>query len=163
MAIHKGIPVAGGLAGGSADGAATLVALDRLWDLRTPDDDLLPLAAELGSDVPFALIGGTAHGAGRGELVEPVEDRGSYWWVVVTDDEGLSTPAVYREHDRLHPDLPAGRHVHRPDRRGGGARKGRTRPRWPPGCATTCRRRPSRCARSCASGSSWSSTTGTTR
>ena len=68
--IRKGIPVAGGLAGGSADAAATLVALDRLWDLRTDDDDLLAIAAELGSDVPFALIGGTAHGVGRGELVD---------------------------------------------------------------------------------------------
>ncbi len=112
--IHKGIPVAGGLAGGSADAAATLVALDRLWDLRTPDDDLLTLAGQLGSDVPFALIGGTAHGTGHGELVEPVEDRGSYWWVVVTDDEGLSTPAVYREYDRLNPDLPVGHHVQDP-------------------------------------------------
>ena len=61
--IRKGIPVAGGMAGGSADAAATLVALDRLWDLQTPDDDLLRLAAGLGSDVPFALLGGTALGA----------------------------------------------------------------------------------------------------
>ena len=99
--IHKGIPVAGGLAGGSADAAATLVALDRLWDLGTTDDDLLALAAELGSDVPFALLGGSAHGLGRGELVEPVVDEGSYWWVVVPSEQGLSTPAVYAELDRL--------------------------------------------------------------
>lgn len=99
--IHKGIPVAGGLAGGSADAAATLVALDRLWDLGTTDDDLLALAAELGSDVPFALVGGSAHGLGRGELVEPVADDGSYWWVVVPSEKGLSTPAVYAEFDRL--------------------------------------------------------------
>ena len=99
--IHKGIPVAGGLAGGSADAAATLVALDRLWDLGTTDDDLLALAAELGSDVPFALLGGSAHGLGRGELVEPVADDGSYWWVVVPSEQGLSTPAVYAEFDRL--------------------------------------------------------------
>src|SRR6185436_21144481 len=98
--IHKGIPVAGGLAGGSADAAATLVALDRLWDLRTSDDHLLALAAELGSDVPFALIGGSAQGVGRGELVASLPDRGSYWWVVVPSDEGLATPAVYREFDR---------------------------------------------------------------
>jgi 4-diphosphocytidyl-2-C-methyl-D-erythritol kinase len=110
VAIQKGIPVAGGLAGGSADGAAALVALDRLWDLQTSDDDLLRLAGELGSDVPFALIGGTAHGTGHGELVEPVADQGTYWWVVVPSDEGLSTPAVYLEHDRLHPDIPAGWH-----------------------------------------------------
>jgi 4-diphosphocytidyl-2-C-methyl-D-erythritol kinase len=103
--IHKGIPVAGGLAGGSADAAATLVALDRLWNLGTSDDDLLALAGRLGSDVPFALIGGTAHGLGHGELVTPVVDRGSYWWVVVPSDDGLSTPEVYREFDRLHPDV----------------------------------------------------------
>jgi 4-diphosphocytidyl-2-C-methyl-D-erythritol kinase len=109
--IGKGIPVAGGLAGGSADGAAALVALDRLWDLQTSDEDLLRLAGELGSDVPFALLGGTAHGTGHGEIVEPVRDRGTYWWVVVPSDEGLSTPEVYREYDRLRPDLPRGWHV----------------------------------------------------
>lgn len=102
-AIHvdKGIPVAGGLAGGSADAAATLLALDRLWELDTPDDDLLALAARLGSDVPFALIGGTARGDGRGEVVTPLEDRGSWWWVVVESEIGLSTPRIYAELDRL--------------------------------------------------------------
>jgi 4-diphosphocytidyl-2-C-methyl-D-erythritol kinase len=111
IAINKGIPVAGGMAGGSADAAATLVALDRLWDLQTTDDDLLALAAELGSDVPFALIGGTAHGTGNGELVEPVSDEGSWWWVVIPSDVGLSTAAVYAEFDRLDGDRtpPAGR------------------------------------------------------
>jgi 4-diphosphocytidyl-2-C-methyl-D-erythritol kinase len=104
--IHKGIPVAGGLAGGSADAAATLVALDRLWDLRTSDDEMLAMAGELGSDVPFALIGGTAHGAGRGEIVTPVPDAGTYWWVVAPSHEGLSTPEVYRELDRIRPDGP---------------------------------------------------------
>lgn len=97
--IHKGVPVAGGMAGGSADAAATLVALDRLWDLGTPDADLLRIAARLGSDVPFALVGGTAAGTGRGELVSPLEDRGTWWWVAVPSDQGLSTPAVYREFD----------------------------------------------------------------
>lgn len=97
--IHKGIPVAGGMAGGSADAAATLVALDRLWDLQTTDEDLLAIAARLGSDVPFALIGGTAHGTGRGELVRHVEDSGQWWWVVVFSDEGLSTPSVYAAFD----------------------------------------------------------------
>ena len=113
--IRKGIPVAGGLAGGSADAAASLVALDRLWDAQTSDDDLLALAGELGSDVPFALLGGSAHGTGRGELVEPVLDRGSYWWVVVPSDEGLSTPAVYGELDRLRPDLAPDAHAAHPD------------------------------------------------
>lgn len=113
--IRKGIPVAGGLAGGSADAAACLVALDRLWDAQTTDGDLLALAAELGSDVPFALLGGSAHGTGRGELVEPLHDRGSYWWVVVPDDEGLSTPTVYRELDRLRGERPGSVGTDRPD------------------------------------------------
>ncbi len=109
--IRKGIPVAGGMAGGSADAAATLVALDRLWDLQTPDDDLLRLAAGLGSDVPFALVGGTALGSGHGELVTPVPDHGSWWWVVVETDTGLATPGVYRAFDELH----AGRDVPTPE------------------------------------------------
>jgi 4-diphosphocytidyl-2-C-methyl-D-erythritol kinase len=99
--VRKSIPVAGGMAGGSADAAATLVALDRLWNLDTSDDELLALAAELGSDVPFALIGGTATGTGRGEVVTPVEDNGTWWWVVVFNDEGLSTPSVYGAYDLL--------------------------------------------------------------
>jgi 4-diphosphocytidyl-2-C-methyl-D-erythritol kinase len=102
--IDKGIPVAGGLAGGSADAAATLVALDRLWDLRTPRAELLELAAELGSDVPFSVAGGTALGLGRGEQVEAVPDVGTWWWVVVPDPEGLSTPSVYARFDELYPD-----------------------------------------------------------
>lgn len=99
--IHKGIPVAGGMAGGSADAAATLVALDRLWKLETSDQDLLALAAELGSDVPFALLGGTALGTGRGEWVEPVRDATELWWVVVPHEIGLPTPAVYHHFDVL--------------------------------------------------------------
>ncbi len=105
--ITKAIPVAGGLAGGSADAAAALVALDRLWGAETSDDDLLALAAQLGSDVPFALVGGSALGTGRGEIVTPVTDEGTWWWVVVPSSEGLSTPAVYRHFDRLFPDAPA--------------------------------------------------------
>jgi 4-diphosphocytidyl-2-C-methyl-D-erythritol kinase len=105
--IDKAIPVAGGMAGGSADAAAALVALDRLWDVNTTDTDLLALAAQLGSDVPFALVGGTALGTGRGEIVEPVTDRGTWWWVLVPSAEGMSTPEVYRHFDRLFPDAPA--------------------------------------------------------
>lgn len=101
LEISKNIPVAGGLAGGSADAAAALVALDRLWDLQTPDDDLLAIAGRLGSDVPFALVGGTAYGTGRGELVEPVADHGEWWWVVVPNASGLSTAAVYGQYDEL--------------------------------------------------------------
>jgi len=114
MHIHKRIPVAGGLAGGSADAAAALVACDALWGTRTPRDVLLELAAELGSDVPFCLVGGTAIGTGRGELLSPVMTRGSYWWVVVPGEGGLSTPVVYGEFDRLkastgvdQPEIPA--------------------------------------------------------
>lgn len=100
--LDKGIPVAGGMAGGSADAAGTLLACDRLWALGTTRAELLELAAELGSDVPFALVGGTAVGSGRGELVTPLATRGNHWWVVLESDEGLSTPAVYREFDALH-------------------------------------------------------------
>ncbi|MEE1788911.1 4-(cytidine 5'-diphospho)-2-C-methyl-D-erythritol kinase [Streptomyces sp. SP17BM10] len=99
--IAKAIPVAGGMAGGSADGAAALVACDALWKLDTPADVLLDLAAELGSDVPFALVGGVALGRGRGEILEPLPVEGSYHWVFAVADGGLSTPAVFRECDRL--------------------------------------------------------------
>lgn len=106
VSVRKSIPIAGGLAGGSADAAAALVALDRLWDLRTSDDDLLRIAAQLGSDVPFALLGGTALGGGRGELVTPLRDEATRWWVVVPARTGLSTPVVYRHFDELCPDAP---------------------------------------------------------
>ncbi|WP_067435560.1 4-(cytidine 5'-diphospho)-2-C-methyl-D-erythritol kinase [Nocardioides jensenii] len=104
VALHldKGIPVAGGLAGGSADGAAALLACDRLWGLGAPMGTLLELAAHLGSDVPFGLVGGSASGHGRGELVSPMADTGRYDWVVLTFDEGMSTPAVYADFDALH-------------------------------------------------------------
>ncbi|MCY4726768.1 4-(cytidine 5'-diphospho)-2-C-methyl-D-erythritol kinase [Nocardioides sp. STR2] len=105
--IAKQIPVAGGMAGGSADAAAALLAHDRLHDLGQADDVLLAQAARLGSDVPFSLVGGTARGRGRGELVEPIVDLGTWWWVVVPATVGLSTPEVYRHFDRLHPDAPA--------------------------------------------------------
>lgn len=104
--LNKQIPVAGGMAGGSADGAAALVAHDRLHDLQQPDDVLLAQAARLGSDVPFSLVGGTARGRGRGEVVEPIVDHGTWWWVVVPAAVGLSTPEVYRHFDRLNPDAP---------------------------------------------------------
>jgi 4-diphosphocytidyl-2-C-methyl-D-erythritol kinase len=107
LRVEKAIPVAGGLAGGSADAAATLVVLDELWGLRTPLDQLIELAVKLGSDVPFALLGGTGHGAGRGEIVEAVLDPGEWWWVVVPQRQGLSTPAVYRHFDDMVPDAGA--------------------------------------------------------
>jgi 4-diphosphocytidyl-2-C-methyl-D-erythritol kinase len=106
LVVEKRIPVAGGMAGGSADAAATLVALDRLWELDTSDDVLLDLAARLGSDVPFSLVGGTAHGTGRGERLLPLPDGHTWWWVVVPSHEGLSTPAVYGRFDEMFPDAP---------------------------------------------------------
>ena len=99
--LRKGIPVAGGMAGGSADAAAALVACDALWHCGLSRDDLHELAAELGSDVPFSLLGGTAIGTGRGERLTPALARGEYHWVVALADHGLSTPAVYGELDRL--------------------------------------------------------------
>ncbi|MGW7451515.1 4-(cytidine 5'-diphospho)-2-C-methyl-D-erythritol kinase [Streptomyces sp. NPDC054787] len=98
--IAKNIPVAGGMAGGSADGAAALLACDTLWGLDTPRAELLEICAELGSDVPFSLVGGAALGTGRGELLTPV-DAGAFHWVFAVADGGLSTPAVFREFDRL--------------------------------------------------------------
>ena len=98
--IVKGIPVSGGCAGGSADAAATLVACDMLWGLGLSRDELARVAAELGSDVPFCLHGGTALGTGRGEQLTPVLGAGFYSWVLALADAGLSTPAVYGELDR---------------------------------------------------------------
>lgn len=99
--IHKEIPVAGGMAGGSADAAAALVACDHLWSSGMTRDELVDLAAQLGSDVPFAMSGGIAMGSGRGEQLAPVLARGSYHWVFAVSETGLSTPAVYAECDRL--------------------------------------------------------------
>lgn len=101
ITIVKGIPVAGGMAGGSADAAATLVALNTLWQLDLGRDELDDLAARLGSDVPFSLHGGTAFGTGRGEKLLPVLSRNTFHWVLALAKGGLSTPAVYRELDRL--------------------------------------------------------------
>ena len=98
--IQKGIPVAGGCAGGSADAAATLIACDVLWGLGLSKDELAEVGAGLGSDVPFALHGGTALGTGRGERLTPVLGVGSYSWVLALADDGLSTPEVYDELDR---------------------------------------------------------------
>jgi 4-diphosphocytidyl-2-C-methyl-D-erythritol kinase len=101
IAIGKSIPAAAGLAGGSADAAAALVALDALWGTRAGREDLLDLAAQLGSDVPFSLVGGVALGAGRGEQVTPVLSRTRLHWVLGIAGEGLSTPTVYSELDRM--------------------------------------------------------------
>ncbi|MFF6781556.1 4-(cytidine 5'-diphospho)-2-C-methyl-D-erythritol kinase [Streptomyces sp. NPDC012510] len=100
--IVKDIPVAGGMAGGSADAAGALLACDALWGTNTSRDELLALCAELGSDVPFSLVGGAALGTGRGERLRPLDVGGAFHWVFAVADGGLSTPAVYREFDRLH-------------------------------------------------------------
>lgn len=101
LLIHKSIPVAGGLAGGSADAAAALVACNELWEAGLSRPELEEIAAELGSDVPFLISGATAIGSGRGESIMPALTRGAYHWVVVTFAEGMSTPEVYAEFDRL--------------------------------------------------------------
>ncbi|MFC9911810.1 4-(cytidine 5'-diphospho)-2-C-methyl-D-erythritol kinase [Streptomyces sp. NPDC127197] len=99
--IAKDIPVAGGMAGGSADGAGALLACDALWGTGASHDELLDICAELGSDVPFSLVGGAALGTGRGEKLTTLEVGGTFHWVFAMADRGLSTPAVFREFDRL--------------------------------------------------------------
>ncbi|MFF2555815.1 4-(cytidine 5'-diphospho)-2-C-methyl-D-erythritol kinase [Nocardia sp. NPDC058058] len=101
FAIAKGIPVAGGMAGGSADAAAALLGLNELWELGLNRVELSDIAAELGSDVPFALHGQTALGRGRGEELLPVLCRNTFHWVLALAKGGLSTPAVFHELDRL--------------------------------------------------------------
>ena len=147
--LVKGIPVAAGLAGGSADAAATLVACDALWGTGLARAELLELAAELGSDVAFALTGGTALGTGRGERLTPVLAGGRWHWVLAVAGEGLSTPDVYGELDRLRAatEQPAAGERRPADQRAAGARPGRARPaagQRPAG------RRRWRCGRSCA-------------
>lgn len=99
--IKKSIPVAGGMAGGSADAAATILAIDALFGLGQTREELHQIAARLGSDVPFMLSGGTAVGRGRGDQVTAALSRGTYHWVLALSTMGLSTPSVYGECDRL--------------------------------------------------------------
>ncbi len=98
--ITKAIPVAGGMAGGSADAAAALLACSELWRLGSTRTELAELAAMLGSDVAFCLLGGTALGTGRGEVLAPVLSTGTFWWTLAFADFGISTPAAYAELDR---------------------------------------------------------------
>jgi 4-diphosphocytidyl-2-C-methyl-D-erythritol kinase len=104
IVLRKAIPVAGGMAGGSADAAAVLVGLPALWRLDLPREQTLAIAAALGSDVTFALHGGTALGTGRGDELVPVLARHPVHWVVALHDRGLPTPQVYSELDRLRTD-----------------------------------------------------------
>ena len=99
--IDKSIPIAAGMAGGSADAAAILVACDTYWNAGIPRDQLDAMAATLGSDVPFMLHGGCALGVGRGDVLSPVMIRGSFHWVFATFDEGLSTAQIYEKTDEM--------------------------------------------------------------
>lgn len=108
LTIAKGVPVAGGMAGGSADAAATLVACDALWGTGLDRGELDELAAELGSDVAFALLGFTAVGTGRGQLLTPAMVRGEFAWAFAVQGHGLSTGAVYRRFDELSGTAPTG-------------------------------------------------------
>ena len=107
LEIEKHVPIAGGMGGGSADAAATLVACDYLWGTNVGREALHELAAQLGADVPFALMGGTAVGTGRGDQLSPALAQGTFHWVLALADDGLSTPQVYAELDRHRE-----RHVH---------------------------------------------------
>jgi 4-diphosphocytidyl-2-C-methyl-D-erythritol kinase len=100
--LRKTIPLAGGLAGGSADAAAALIACDLLWGTGLSREELAEVGATLGSDIPFLLHGGTALGTGHGEAISPILARPTTWhWVVAVADGGLSTPEVYRKLDEL--------------------------------------------------------------
>ena len=103
LAIHlkKEIPVAGGMAGGSADAAGVIVAIDALFEIGLSRDEMEGIAAQLGSDVPFGISGGISIGRGRGDQLTPALSRGNYHWVLALSSQGLSTPAVYQECDRL--------------------------------------------------------------
>ncbi|MFS4507029.1 4-(cytidine 5'-diphospho)-2-C-methyl-D-erythritol kinase [Clavibacter sp. Sh2141] len=100
LRIEKDVPIAGGMGGGSADAAATLLACDALWGTERTRDQLLALGAELGADVPFALAGGTAIGTGRGDRLSPALAKGTFQWVLAIAEFGVSTPDVYGELDK---------------------------------------------------------------
>ena len=100
LQIDKHVPVTGGMGGGSADAAATLLACDALWGTALPREEMLELAAQLGADVPFAFTGGTAIGTGRGDQLSPALAKGTFQWVLALADFGLSTPEVYNELDK---------------------------------------------------------------
>ena len=101
ISIKKEIPISGGMAGGSADAGATIVGIDHLFSLGMKRDAMERLGSTLGADVPFTISGGTAIGTGRGDQITPVLARGTYNWVLALSSSGLSTPAVFKECDRL--------------------------------------------------------------
>jgi 4-diphosphocytidyl-2-C-methyl-D-erythritol kinase len=100
LEIEKHVPIAGGMGGGSADAAATLLACDALWGTNLSKEELLALAAKLGADVPFSFTGGTAIGTGRGDQLSPALAKGQFQWVLALAEFGMSTPGVYTELDR---------------------------------------------------------------
>jgi 4-diphosphocytidyl-2-C-methyl-D-erythritol kinase len=101
VTIAKRIPVAGGMAGGSADAAAALVACNQLWDMGLSLEELCTVAGGVGSDVAFAVLGGTAVGQGRGEQLTPaLAAPATYHWALAFADGHLSTPTVFRTLDR---------------------------------------------------------------
>lgn len=120
LTIRKRIPVAGGMAGGSADAAGVLVACNALWEVGATRDELQPLAAELGSDVPFLLLGGTAIGTGRGIELAPIMTSGTYHWTLALSHTGLSTPSVFKAFD----EAGGARSTHVPERLLEGLRAG---------------------------------------
>ena len=99
--VNKSIPVAGGMAGGSADAAAVIVGVNELYELEMSREEMHEFGSQLGSDVPFMISGGTAIGQGRGDQLTAALSRGTYHWVLALSTVGLSTPAVYQECDRL--------------------------------------------------------------
>ena len=101
ITLNKEIPIAGGMAGGSADAGATIVGIDALFSLGLKRNEMEKIGSQLGADIPFTISGGTAIGTGRGDQITPVLSRGSYSWVLALSSSGLSTPAVYNECDRL--------------------------------------------------------------
>ena len=103
--IKKSIPVAGGMAGGSADAAGTIIGIDYLYSLDMTREEMIEIASKIGSDVPFMLSGGTAIGTGHGDQLTAALSRGTYHWVLAVSTVGLSTPAVYAECDRLRGEL----------------------------------------------------------
>ncbi len=100
LEVEKNVPIAGGMGGGSADAAATLLACDALWGTSASKDELLAIATTLGADVPFSFTGGTAIGTGRGDQLSPALAKGKFQWVLALADFGMSTPGVFHELDR---------------------------------------------------------------
>ena len=99
--LKKEIPVAGGMAGGSADASGVIVGLDSLFELGLSRDVMESVGSKIGSDVPFSICGGVAIGTGRGDQITPALAKGSYNWVLALSGQGLATPSVYQECDRL--------------------------------------------------------------